>query len=222
MPVREVSIDMGEIHHIYNRSIAKFKIFNSSADYKRIIDTIEYYSIGNPPCKFSLFTELGRLGKAPHADRSKKLVRILAYCIMPTHLHLILEEIVNGGIAEYMKRIMESYTRYFNTKHTRKGPLWEGRFRNVLVESDEQLIHLTRYIHLNPVTDCLVNRPELWPYSSYAEYANREYKNRICNFEDRIDADIKEHYKEFVTDQIGYQRTLNQIKKHLFHAGNGI
>ena len=69
-----------------------------------------------------------------------------------------------------MRRLLNSYTRYFNEKIKRKGPLWEGRFKKVLVNSDEQLLHLTRYVHLNPVSAGIVEKPEDWPCSSYREY----------------------------------------------------
>jgi putative transposase len=80
---------------------------------------------------------------------------------MPTHIHLVLRQLKDGGISKFMSNILNSYSRYFNIKHNRKGPLWEGRFRKVLVGSDEQLLHLTRYVHLNPVTACLVDKPKI-------------------------------------------------------------
>jgi len=61
------------------------------------------------------------------------------------------------GISLYMKNLLNSYTRYFNTKTKRKGPLWQGRFKSVLIKMDEQL-YLTRYIHLNPTSEDLVEK----------------------------------------------------------------
>lgn len=109
-----------------------------------------------------------------------------------------------------MKNILDSYTRYFNIKNKRKGPLWQGRFKSVLVENDEQLLHLTRYIHLNPTSDGLVNFPEDWFYSSYNEYLKRS-DDKICNYSEHIYID-PEKYKEFVESRENYQKQLNVIK----------
>ncbi len=78
---------------------------------------------------------------------------------MPTHIHLILKQLKEDGISAYMSKILNSYTCYFNRRTKRKGPLWESRFKRVEVTSDEQLLHLTRYIHLNPVTAHIVEEP---------------------------------------------------------------
>ncbi|MCM8826817.1 MAG: hypothetical protein NC904_04785 [Candidatus Omnitrophica bacterium] len=96
-----------------------------------------------------------------------------------------------------MSRVSNSYARYFNIKYGRRGPLWEGTFKNVLVNNDEQLLHLTRYIHLNPTTAFLVERPEDWSFSSYREYLDKEDK-----------------------DKIGYQRDLEMIKHLVFEESS--
>jgi putative transposase len=138
------------------------------------------------------------------------LVQIIAYCLMPTHIHLIIKEVEENGLSGYMNTALKSYTRYFNCKYKRKGPLWEGRFKNVRVESDEQLIHLTRYVHLNPVSAGLIGKPQSWEYSSYKQYLSHkgEFTN-LLNYTDLLE--IK-GYKRFVEDQIDYQRSYERIK----------
>lgn len=145
-----------------------------------------------------------------------KIVEIIAYCIMPNHIHLLLEQIEENGISKYMNNILNSYSRYFNTKYERKGPLWESRFKNVMVLTDEQLIHLTRYIHLNPVTASLVNKPEDWQFSSYKEYIGKiETDKFICKFDDYIDVSPS-IYADFVENNIDYQKELAMIKNAIF------
>ena len=205
------------IYHVFNKSIAGYKIFNKREEFSRMLNTIRYYQIENPPVKFSKFIR----GEADFNEKIKdlfsksdneKLVEIIAYCIMPTHIHLILKQLKDGGITKFTRNVCNSYSHYFNLKHKRKGPLWEGRSKRVLVKSDEQLIHLTRYVHLNPVTSYLVNTPEQWHASSYNEYlSNIERKDKICYFRDLLDIDPVS-YKEFVDDQISYQRELKKIK----------
>lgn len=144
---------------------------------------------------------------------SGTLVEIIAYCVMPTHIHLILKQNVDGGISKFIGKILNSYTRYFNIKHRRLGPLWEGKFKNVIVTKDEQLLHLTRYIHLNPTSAGLVKKPEQWLHSSYQEYQNKT-ENGFCNFRDLITLNPKQ-YQQFATDRISYQRELSLIKNIL-------
>ncbi|HOK56166.1 MAG TPA: transposase [bacterium] len=145
-------------------------------------------------------------------DFGDKLVVIVSYCIMPTHLHFTLGEEKEGGISKFMANILNSYTRYFNLKHNRKGPLWESRFKYVLIETQEQLLHLTRYHHLNPVVAELVKKPENWKFSSYREYLNYDGGLKICEFEELIDMSSSE-YKRFVEDNIDYQKEIHKIKE---------
>ncbi|MBU1113254.1 MAG: hypothetical protein KKH93_05215, partial [Candidatus Omnitrophica bacterium] len=98
-------------------------------------------------------------------------------------------------------------------KTGRKGPLWESRFSNVLVETDEQLAHLTRYIHLNPTTVYLVNKPQDWSFSSYQEFLGLIEKGQgLCNYFELMHV-VPESYQEFVNLQINYQRELADIKR---------
>lgn len=216
MPIRKVTLVKDELYHIYDRSIADFKIFNSNNDYVRMRNELLFYSVVNPGCSFSSikkFDRISDLNKQLQNKSMDRLIDIIAYCIMPTHFHIILKELRKGGISKFMELILKSYSQYFNMKYNRKGPLWESRFNNVLIDGDDQFVHLTRYIHLNPVTAYLVDDPADWEYSSYREYMGLvKDEARICHFSDHLNMDILS-YKKFVNDQIAYQRELALIKK---------
>ncbi|MBN1622087.1 MAG: transposase [Endomicrobiales bacterium] len=217
MPYRKVPIITNEIYHVFNKSIAGFKIFNNAADFSRIIQLLQYYQNEKPPISFVKFNRSVKFRKKDSYQtallpKENKLVDILAYCIMKTHIHLTLKQLRENGISKFIKHVLEGYTKYFNIKYNRKGPLWEGRFKNVLVGTDEQLIHLTRYIHLNPVTYHFVDKPDKWEYSSFNEYLHGE---KICKFKNILDIEPSK-YKEFVNDRISYQRELAKIKKLLY------
>ncbi|OGD65470.1 hypothetical protein A3F08_00270 [Candidatus Berkelbacteria bacterium RIFCSPHIGHO2_12_FULL_36_9] len=143
-------------------------------------------------------------------NETNNIVEIISYCVMPTHLHLVLKQLIDGGISEYMKRVCDSYSKYFNLKYKRKGPLWEGRFKSVLVDDDKQLLHLTRYVHLNPISAGLVDDPMDWMASSYKEYINAS-RTEICNFNDLINISPN-RYRRFVNERISYQRVIAHIK----------
>jgi len=208
MPIRKIKLVKGEVYHIYNKSIAGFSVFNNAGDYNRMTELASFYIAEKVPCKFSTYKILKNVKFKP----STRIVDIVAYCLMPTHIHFVLKQNQDDGIEKFIGLISQSYGQYFNLHHKRNGPLWEGRFKNVLVNTDEQLLHLTRYVHLNPVTAFLVNDPGYWKYSSYNEYLGAcAYDERLCHFSDLLKIDPVS-YKKFVLDQIDYQRQLAIIK----------
>lgn len=210
------------IYHVFNRSISEYVIFNDKNEYERMLQLFRYYQIEN--ClRFSDFLELkivtnkGFKNSLDIIFKDKdRLVQIIAWCLMPTHFHLVLKQLKENGITDYLRKILESYSSYFNAKHKRKGPLWESKFKNVLVDNDEQLNHLVRYLHLNPTTANLVKKPEDWLYSSYREYlGNVTDSQKMCQFDDLLD--IKPTlYRKFVNDQTSYQQELGRMKKLIF------
>lgn len=209
----------GEIYHVFTKSIAGFRIFNDADEFRRIKEISRYYQQKDVAIKFSRFKQLQAELDIPvkPINSEERIVNIIAYCFMPTHIHLILKQLEDNAISVYMNNVLNSYTRYFNIRHKRKGPLWEGRFKKVLVVNDEQLFHLTRYIHLNPVTSNLIEKAEQWgASSSYQEYLNKNPgPDRITFFEEILDINPAE-YREFVEERKDYQQELKKIKDMLF------
>ena len=215
--MRKDSLATGEVYHIFNKSIAGYVIFNNRNEYRRMLEIIQYYQASRLPMSFSNFIAYRAFKKNNKNELEfildqEKIVQIIAFCIMPTHIHLILKQLADKGVSTFLSNIQNSYTRYFNIKHKRKGPLWEGRFKNVLVEDDEQLLHLTRYVHLNPVTANLVRKPEEWMLSSYGEYLDTtQSKKAVCRFQDFFEIRPKD-YRKFVNNRVSYQKQLAEIK----------
>lgn len=138
---------------------------------------------------------------------------------MPNHFHFLLRQKQKNGVSTFAANFTNSYTRYFNTKHERVGPLFQGLFKAVRVESDEQLMHISRYIHLNPISSFLVepDRLENYQWSSYPEYVVPSSKNNITNKEIVLGLfSSRKAYKQFVLDQVDYARRLEQIKHLAF------
>lgn len=215
MPVRKIPLVEGEIYHVFNKSIADYEVFKDHADYERMWQTLSYYKIKDAPCKFSLIKKsMGSEKNWPihvHAN-SERIVQIIAYCLMPTHFHIVLKQLVADGVQRYVSRVLKSYSKYFNVKYRRRGPLWEHRYKNILVETNEQFLHLTRYVHLNPCTACLKQKPEEWQFSSYREYVGMvPDSEKICEYKEFLDMNSGE-YQIFVTEHIDYQRMISGIK----------
>lgn len=189
---RKIPIYTEGIFHIFNRGVDKRAIFGGDRDRQRLFETISYYRFEQPirlaqSITLSLnkpsaptLNELSSLEKG----QKRKLVELISYCLMPNHFHLILKQLVDGGITEFMHRLGTSYTNFFNTKYQRSGSLFQGTFKAVLVETEEQLAHLSRYIHINPLKSSHSNlTPKLlrsYHWSSFPEYLG-EIKSGICD-----------------------------------------
>lgn len=215
MPSRIFPFVNGQIYHIYNRGTEKRTIYESSRDYQRFIKSMSYYQIQGPKPKFSLFSH----PKTRKVDFTKKIINILSYCLMPNHFHLLIKQKFDGGITEFTGKLSNSYTKYYNTKHKRVGPLFQGEFKSVLVESDEQLIHVSRYIHLNPLVAYLTKDLSSYIWSSYSEYVNNSPK--ICSISE-IMGFFKNptDYQQFIKDQAGYAVELGFIKHKLLEENS--
>lgn len=215
---RQVLLTNDHFYHIFNRGINRQPVFTTKKEYERTQDTLEYYRFASLPVRQSKFLVLPEKERAllweNISSRNSTLVDILAYCLLPNHFHFLLRQNKNDGISRFLSNFTNSYTKYFNTKHKRTGPLFTGTFKSVLVESDEQLIHLSRYIHLNPTTSFLV-KPEVlkeYPWSSYSCYFEKENNNVIETETILSYFKSKKKYEEFVMDQASYARELELIK----------
>ena len=138
MPSRVIPFVNDHYYHIYNRGVEKKPIFHTRWDYARFIKTIKYYQLEGPKVKLSRFL----ISQTIRPDPDKKIVEIICYCLMPNHFHFLIKQSKEGGITEFISKLSNSYTKYFNTKNDRVGPLLQGEFKAVLVETDEQLLHL--------------------------------------------------------------------------------
>lgn len=143
---------------------------------------------------------------------------VVAYCLMENHFHLLLRQESDDGISRFMSDWTNSFVRFFNHDQKRSGCLLEGRFKAVLVEDNEQLTHVNRYIHMNPFTGFLVRKLEDlidYPWSSLADYLGEEDNSRL-RVDDRLVMSLfesRQKYREFVFDQASYQRELGKVKR---------
>lgn len=222
MPGRNLSLNTDETYHIYNRGIDQRLTFEDDHDCHRASLTLKFYQPVSPPMKLSQFLSLEKDKKEQVLNdiyQQAKLVEFLSFCFMPNHFHLLLKQNVAGGISKFMSNFQNSYTRFFNTKNERTGSLFLKPFKAVRIFTEQQLLHVSRYIHLNPYSASVVENIEgllNYPWSSLPEYLNPS-KNTLCetntilsHFKD------KNGYRDFVLDQADYQKELEEIKHLLF------
>lgn len=208
MPSRIIPFINGHFYHIYNRGSEKRPIFENQRDYQRFLKTLKYYQVAGPKPRFSKFPSL----TVTALDDSQKLVEIIAFCLMPNHFHLLLRQLQDNGITEFLSKLSNSYTKYYNIKYNRVGPLFQGEFKAVIMESDEQLIHVSRYIHLNPISSAIIKSLDKYQWSSYSEYIGIQ-RTELCAKEEIL-GHFKnpQDYTQFILDQADYAQELNFIK----------
>ncbi len=218
MPYRKVPIVKGEIYHVFNRSVAQEPIFNNLKEYQRALEVIKFYIFGKPPIRFSFYNRLPNDQRiAYYADLVKSLkpaVDIICFCLMPNHVHFLLQNLSDRGTIQFMSNFQNSYAKYFNIRNERTGTLFQPMFKAVRITSEEQLIHVSRYIHLNPITSYILSGIE--ELKNYQWSSFKDYLSKVPTF---IKKDIilnnfrsVKSYERFVEDQIDYQRELNKIK----------
>ncbi len=146
MPRRQVIFQAGNYYHVYNRGNNRQLIFFERDNYIYFLRQLRNHLITNG-------------------------VDIIAYCLMPNHYHLLVY-LQTDNFSELMQSFSLSYTKAINKRYHRVGSLFQGRFQAIHVDQEEYLLHLTRYIHLNPVSANLVKKAEEWEFSSYQDYIN--------------------------------------------------
>ena len=135
----------GQYYHIYNRGIGRQPIFTTEENYRFLVRRAEAYL----------------------ADSD---VTVVAYCLMPNHYHFLMRPQQDDALSRFIQRLFNSYSQAFNRQEGRRGTLFEGRAKSILVEREEHVLHLCRYIHLNPVKAQLVENPADWLFSSYLDW----------------------------------------------------
>lgn len=210
MPSRYVirSFSENSYYHIFNRGVEKRQIFQENQDYQ----IFKYYLfIYLQPIK-SVLTKYPSLPLRLQAKNLNTELDLISYCLMPNHFHLLLKQVSIDTISKFLKQITNAYTEYFNKKYQRTGALMEGRFKSVLINSDNLLIHTSRYIHLNPFTANLVRNLKNYQWSSYPEYLN-DTENNLCKKKIILDQfPSHSQYEQFVLNQANYAKELEKIK----------
>lgn len=219
MPTTSIPLVEDQIYHLFNRSINREPVFTSKRNCQRALASLGFYRFQNTPVRLSYFLSWGQEKRKELMERlekdSKYSVEILTFCLMPSHFHFLLKQVTKSGISNFLSLFQNSYTRYFNTKHKRAGPIFQGQFKAVRIETDEQLMHISRYIHLNPHSSFVVEsieELEEYPWSSLAEYLGRQ--NGFCSRGTVMSLfnNDKKRYQGFVFNQADYQQKLGKIK----------
>jgi len=204
--MRTITISKGEYYHIYNRGYGKQLIFLNQKDLSRFLFLILYFQ---SPVNFPQVNRLTNLydknnnfeveKEDTEEILSNRYIDLISYCFMPNHFHLILKEVKENGISQYMQRIQNSHTKYFNLKYERTGHLFQGPFKIVHIEDNEQLLHLSAYIHRNPrEISQWRNKEDFYEWSSYQDYIHKNRWGEILKTDIILDQfDNTKEYRNF-------------------------
>ena len=188
-------------YHIYNRGVEKRKIFLDEQDYKVFLKYLKLYLAppGKLPIrKVSIGNNTFQTVPRPLKNYYDK-VKLLSYCLMPNHFHLLIKQTDKKSIELFMRSLATKYSVYFNKKYNRVGSLFQGPYKAVLASDDIYLLHLSRYIHLNPGKDS----PYRMAYSSYPEYLQK--RNTSWIYTKDILSHFKTAKKTSLKDMLSYQ-----------------
>lgn len=178
----------GAIYHAYNRGVDKRNIFQDKKDYQVFLYYLKNCLSPPPPDILN--------PKSIHKE-----VQLICFCLMPNHFHLLAKQITKEGMTKMSRQLFTRYSSYFNKKYNRTGTLFESSYKAVQVDNESQLIHLSRYIHLNP------KDYQDYPYSSYKYFTSKSKPPQWLH--PQIVLDIfksngfktpRKTYKEFVSE----------------------
>lgn len=210
-------------YHLYNRGVEKRKIFLDSQDQSVFLSYLKIYLLpkNTNELQKSLadtnvnYREKDKLIKLLRLNNFNGLVDILSYCLMSNHFHLLLFQKKADIIDKLMQSLGTRYSMYFNQKYKRVGPLFQGIYKGVVVETDEQLLHLSRYIHYQASysKSQLLRKPYPSSYPNYLGKINQEWvkTEQILSYFNKSIPNLT--YKNFVE---GYkENTYGNIEKLL-------
>jgi putative transposase len=212
MPSKNTIKQFGEnqMWHVYNRGTYGRNIFVDELDYSVFLSYLKICLSEELPSKEAL-DDLPILESIVRLRRMnlQKEVELVSYCLMPNHFHLQLYQYSADGISKLMRSILTGYSMYYNRRHESYGHLFQGIYKASLISSDAYWLHISRYIHLNPID---INE-------DYAEYPNSSYKYYLnANSPSWLHPEwiMKDFtgnsYAEFVRDHVGYKKQLEDLK----------
>lgn len=186
-------------YHLYNRGVDKQAIFRDKEDYVVFLNLLKRY-LDNEPTKDK---------KGREYDWLHDEAELLSYCLMPNHYHLLIYQHEPEAMTRLLRRVITSYTTYFNDKYQRVGYLFQSRFKASMITRDDYLQHISRYIHLNPA-----NYKD-WEFSSLDYYLGKKKTGWIRPSRILDLFPSNKTYENFVADYAGHKAVADELEKEL-------
>src|SRR3989344_6250503 len=137
-----------ELYHVMNRGVDGRLLFTDTQDYARFVHDLYEFNDTAPALEFHhAVSRTENVGRRTSYIR-KQLINIHGWALMKDHLHLLISEIVQGGMSLFLRK-MSGYARYFNERHERRGTLFQAKTKKVLIARQEHFLYILHYLHLN-------------------------------------------------------------------------
>ncbi len=164
---------LGAVMHIYNRGNNREKIFFEDQDYKAFLFRLGL-CLGFTEEELNKEQSLAMpYSRIRITSTDKNNFRLHAFCLMPNHFHLLIEQIGDIPVSKLISQVCTSYAMYINKKYTRIGHVFQERFKSVLMENNPQLMWISSYIHMNPVKAKITQHPAEYEWSSYLDFVHK-------------------------------------------------
>ena len=229
MPSRPTPLINNHFYHVIFRGIDGRKIFEDDSDYYRMVHDIFEFNDKNYTLSTYRVAGMEKNSKIQERKKREFLVRVHAFCLMPNHVHLVLEQIKDNGITRFMHKLCGGYSRYFNFKYKRNGHLFQDKFKSVHIDDDDQFNFLFVYVHTNPIAIVcpgwkddgidgsekeIIDFVEKYKWSSYRDYLRADNFPSITQREYFLEINTKEKWQEFVNDWIFLKKEIFEFEKN--------
>lgn len=203
------------MYHVYNRGVDSRKIFTDEYDYTVFLSFLKHALLPEDKVKQVISKE--KLSNAkrfnPRRINLSQELELVAFCLMPTHFHLLLYQVTDDAITRFMRSTATGYSMYFNKRQHRKGTLLQGRYKASEIDSQAYWLHISRYIHLNPLdirSDYLhYDKSSLRYYLGETKVEWLKPQRVLENF------DSVDEYKRFVADYESRRSEFKELEKEL-------
>lgn len=205
--MRTTLIAPGESYHIFNRGNDKQAIFLDQKDWIRFLflithlqSSITFQNIGRQVSYYVKNSVFNISEDEINEIAQERLVELVNFALMPNHFHLTVRELKEGGIAQYMQRVLCAYTKYLNAKSQKSGHLFQGPYKAVHIENNRQLLYLSTYIHKNPrELPEWKNKEHFYPWSSHQDYTKENRWGKLLSQDLILDQfSNKKDYSNFI------------------------
>lgn len=218
--MRKIKTTPGKYYHLLNRGNNKQNIFKETRDWIRFLFLILYFqspttaflnNIGRSVSYFVEHSVFNMSKKNQEKIFKKRYIELISFALMPNHFHLVVKETRKNGISNYMQRALNAYTKYFNAKYGNSGHLFQGPYKIVEIKNNEQLLHLSAYVHRNPrELKEWKDKENLFPWSTYQDYIKENRWGELIKREIVLDQfSGKKEYQDF-TETSGAKLLLEE------------
>jgi len=225
MPIKRPQLVNNEIYHVVTRGVGDSLIFKDKDDHYRGIFSLYEFNTIKPVVirEKRKQRKISKANREQFSDSRQLLVEILAFYFMPNHIHLLVKQIKDNGITQFMRKFGAGYATYFNKKYDRKGHLFQGRFRAVHVGTNEQLKTVFVYVHTNGISliepkwrekgiknpERVIKFLENYKWSSYPDYIGKKNFPSVTKRDFLLEVMGKEEgCRKFIENWVNYKKEI--------------